>query len=66
VLPSFLLVQHLKGIPILPEQFGFEQAKFFSLLSEMAEQAINSGSPNNNPRVPSKNEIIEIYKALLD
>ncbi|WP_114325272.1 iron-containing alcohol dehydrogenase [Candidatus Colwellia aromaticivorans] len=47
-----------------PGQFGIEQAKFFALLSEMAEQALNSGSPNNNPRVPSKDEIIEIYKKL--
>lgn len=45
-----------------PAQYGIEKRKFFSLLTEMAEQAISSGSPNNNPRVPSKDEIIEIYK----
>lgn len=49
-----------------PAQYGIEKTKFFSLLTEMAEQAISSGSPNNNPRVPSKNEIIEIYKKLWD
>ena len=27
----------------------------------MAEQALASGSPNNNPRVPSKAEIIALY-----
>lgn len=47
-----------------PAEFGIEQTKFFSLLGEMAEQAINSGSPNNNPRIPSKDEIIEIYRKL--
>lgn len=47
-----------------PVEFGTEQTKFFSLLGEMEEQAINSGSPNNNPRIPSKDEIIEIYKKL--
>ena len=28
----------------------------------MASQAIASGSPQNNPRVPSENEIIQLYK----
>ena len=30
----------------------------------MAEQALASGSPSNNPRVPDNNEIINIYKLL--
>jgi len=47
-----------------PAQFGIEKEKYFSLLSEMAEQALCSGSPNNNPRIPSKSEIIELYKKL--
>lgn len=47
-----------------PQQYGIEHAKFSSLLGEMAEQAISSGSPNNNPRIPSKDEIIAIYKIL--
>lgn len=45
-------------------QFGIDQTQYFSLLDEMATQAINSGSPNNNPRIPSKDEIVEIYKNL--
>ena len=47
-----------------PAEFGIEKEKYLSLLDEMAEQAISSGSPNNNPRIPSKDEIIAIYKAL--
>jgi alcohol dehydrogenase class IV len=31
----------------------------------MANQALASGSPANNPRVPDANEIIELYKKLL-
>jgi alcohol dehydrogenase class IV len=47
-----------------PEQFGIERAHFFNNLEVMAEQALASGSPANNPRVPSADEIIEIYKKL--
>jgi alcohol dehydrogenase class IV len=47
-----------------PEQFGISQEHFFGNLETMAEQAIGSGSPGNNPRVPSAEEIIQIYKKL--
>jgi alcohol dehydrogenase class IV len=47
-----------------PEQFGIQREQFFALLPVMAEQALASGSPNNNPRVQSAEEIIEIYKQL--
>ena len=47
-----------------PAQFGIDKQHFFEQLSVMAEQALASGSPSNNPRVPSSEEIIEIYKQL--
>ena len=47
-----------------PEQFGIAREHFFGNLEIMAEQAIGSGSPGNNPRVPSADEIIQIYKKL--
>ncbi|WP_421862577.1 iron-containing alcohol dehydrogenase [Motiliproteus sp.] len=47
-----------------PEQYGIDRDRFMSLLDEMASQALNSGSPNNNPRIPTHGEIVEIYKAL--
>jgi alcohol dehydrogenase class IV len=47
-----------------PEQFGIDRQHFFDQLQVMAEQALASGSPNNNPRVPSAEEIIELYKKL--
>ncbi len=45
-------------------QFGIDKTIFFDLLEQMAEQAIASGSPANNPRVPSNADIISIYKQL--
>lgn len=47
-----------------PEQFGIERKRFFELMPSMAEQALASGSPGNNPRVPDADEIIEIYRQL--
>ncbi|WP_299183385.1 iron-containing alcohol dehydrogenase [uncultured Neptuniibacter sp.] len=50
-------------VPTL-SQYGIDKTLYDSLLDEMATQALNSGSPGNNPRVPSKEEIVEIYKNL--
>lgn len=47
-----------------PEQFGIERQHFFELMPSMAEQALASGSPGNNPRVPDTDEIIDIYRQL--
>ena len=47
-----------------PEEFGIDKKDFMNKLEIMAEQAIASGSPGNNPRVPSNMEIIDIYKLL--
>ena len=47
-----------------PEQFGISREHFFGNLETMAEQAIGSGSPGNNPRVPSADDIIQIYEKL--
>jgi alcohol dehydrogenase class IV len=47
-----------------PAQFGIDQSHFFDVVATMAEQALASGSPANNPRVPSADELITMYKAL--
>lgn len=45
-------------------QFGADKTRYDQLLGIMANQAIASGSPANNPRVPSADDIIELYRAL--
>lgn len=50
-------------VPTL-EEFGVERSVFFDRLETMAQQALASGSPNNNPRVPNASEVVEIYKSL--
>lgn len=46
-------------------ELGIDPAKFMEVAPKMAADALASGSPNNNPRIPSKDEIVELYRALL-
>ncbi len=41
---------------------GVEKGKLEQLAPKMAEDAIASGSPGNNPRQATKEEIVELYK----
>lgn len=56
------LNQELK-VPSLAE-FGAEQQRFDELVAVMCEQAFDSGSPNNNPRVPNVDEMMHLYHSL--
>lgn len=47
-----------------PEAFGIEKEVFFASMTTMAEQAIASGSPANNPRIPNLDEMVSIYASL--
>jgi alcohol dehydrogenase class IV len=47
-----------------PSGFGISQADWDSKMALMAEQALASGSPNNNPRVPTSSEIVALYRAV--
>ncbi|MCG7361375.1 iron-containing alcohol dehydrogenase [Roseomonas sp. ACRSG] len=49
------------GVPT-PRAYGIPQDRFDSLLELMAEQALASGSPGNNPRVPTAAQIIALYR----
>jgi alcohol dehydrogenase class IV len=41
---------------------GIDEKKFNSLVEQMAVDAIASGSPGNNPRKATKEEIVELYR----
>jgi alcohol dehydrogenase class IV len=45
-----------------PKKFGIAEDSYFSLIPKMAAQALASGSPQNNPRVPSAEEIEQLYR----
>lgn len=44
-----------------PRAYGLDEKRWHELLPLMAEQALASGSPANNPRVPDAQTIIHIY-----
>jgi alcohol dehydrogenase class IV len=45
-----------------PSQYGIAESDWFRSLPMMAKQALASGSPANNPRVPTAEEIEELYR----
>lgn len=49
-----------------PVDLGIDPAKWRELAPKMASDALASGSPNNNPRVPTQEEIVGLYLKLLE
>jgi alcohol dehydrogenase class IV len=45
-----------------PAEYGIDEAVWNGKMDLMAEQALASGSPGNNPRVPDKSEIVALYR----
>jgi alcohol dehydrogenase class IV len=45
-----------------PKAYGIDEGKYFAIMPKMAEQALASGSPNNNPRIPTAEEMVALYK----
>ena len=50
-------------IPRLRACRGVDESRFRALLPKMAADALASGSPQNNPRVPTAEEIVSLYEA---
>jgi alcohol dehydrogenase class IV len=44
-----------------PRDWGIDAERYDELLPVMASQALGSGSPANNPRIPTSDEIVELY-----
>ncbi|WP_043363643.1 iron-containing alcohol dehydrogenase [Belnapia sp. F-4-1] len=51
------------GVPT-PKDYGIGGNRWEGLLPLMAKQALASGSPANNPRVPSEAEIVDLYRRI--
>ena len=45
-----------------PRAYGIDKTRWDELLPLMAQQALASGSPANNPRVPVAEEIVSLYQ----
>jgi len=48
-------------VPTLRE-YGVEAEAFRAVMGQMAADALESGSPGNNPRVPTREEIVGLYE----
>ncbi|WP_261131680.1 iron-containing alcohol dehydrogenase [Bacillus sp. Marseille-Q3570] len=53
------------NIPNL-QGWGIDQTAFNQAIGKMATDALNSGSPANNPRVPTQEELEELYQTSFD
>ena len=47
-----------------PQAFGIARGDWFDSLELMAAQALDSGSPANNPRIPVAPEIVQLYQRI--
>lgn len=47
-----------------PRAYGIDQTAWEAKLDIMATQALASGSPNNNPRIPTHDEIVALYREI--
>lgn len=45
-----------------PKDYGISEARYFDAVPTMTAQALASGSPQNNPRVPTADEIATLYR----
>ncbi|MGB8841237.1 MAG: iron-containing alcohol dehydrogenase [Aliidongia sp.] len=66
-----LLVEGLRQLNLdldvpSPARYGIARERFFELMPVMARQALASGSPGNNPRIPTVEDIIDLYARCYD
>jgi len=54
-------LNHDLSVPT-PSDYGITESAWTGKMALMAEQAIASGSPANNPRVPTADEIVGLYR----
>lgn len=47
-----------------PRSYGVDEASWEAQLDIMATQALASGSPANNPRTPTHDEIVDLYRQI--
>jgi alcohol dehydrogenase len=54
-------LNHALRVPRLRECCGGDMARFRAALPKMASDALESGSPQNNPVVPAAEQIMELF-----
>ncbi|MGG3471388.1 iron-containing alcohol dehydrogenase [Neobacillus pocheonensis] len=61
---AVIAVKRLCNVLNIPnlQEWGIQKDNFVRVIGKMAADALNSGSPDNNPKVPSKEEIERLYQ----
>ncbi|MFT4000900.1 MAG: iron-containing alcohol dehydrogenase [Rhizobium sp.] len=49
-----------------PQAFGIDKSRYIDLVPEMVRQSLASGTPANNPRVPTGAEMARLYELAYD
>ncbi|WCK04964.1 iron-containing alcohol dehydrogenase [Agrobacterium tumefaciens] len=49
-----------------PQEFGIDRSRYADLVPEMVRQGLASGTPANNPRVPTVAEMTRLYELAYD
>jgi len=49
-----------------PKEYGIDREAYYGLLDTMAAQALASGSPANNPVMPTAEQIKAIYREVYE
>lgn len=49
-----------------PQEFGIDRRRYLDLMPEMVRQGLASGTPANNPRVPTVAEMTRLYELAYD
>lgn len=65
LVPAFQDMNSRLEVPT-PESFGIERGRYMELIPEMARQGMASGTPNNNPRVPTPDDMARLYTLAFD
>ncbi len=63
LLTGLYQLNHDLSVPS-PHSYGIEESRYFEVITIMAEQALASGSPNNNPLIPDQQQIEALYTAV--
>ena len=54
------------NMPLSVSQCGIDKTEYFNAIDSMAEKAIADACTATNPRVPTKDEIIQIFEHLYE
>nr|CAD6628384.1 dehydrogenase [Rhizobium sp. TCK] len=62
---AFLRLNETMKVPT-PQAFGIDRTRYYEVIPEMVRQGLASGTPNNNPRVPTEAEMARLYELSFD